>query len=154
MRSRRFFVACGVASLLAFTAMVDSVWALTLTTPRLRAPVHNASPVVAELHSAKVLLERADRDYDGHRAKAVQHINEALRELGGQSYHAHKSAHARHAQHHSGKMREPQVASDVQLREAAALVAKAQNQLGAIHPKVQAQLILAEKELAVALKIR
>jgi hypothetical protein len=38
--------------------------------------------VVQELKSAKALLEKADHDYQGHRARAVHEIHEALKALG------------------------------------------------------------------------
>jgi hypothetical protein len=155
---RLLWLSSPVLTLVALGAFTSSASAITPGTSGFNSAMRHANDrIVKELHAAKALLEKADHDYDGHRAKAVHHITEAIHELNGhhQQQH-HKTSTAQHTQHHNSgkKMKEPQNVSDAQLREAAALVAKAQSQLGSTHPKVQAQLTLAEKELATALKIR
>ncbi len=152
------FLSLPIAAI-AFGGLTGSASAFSPSVSGVKAALrHGKTGAALELHAAKALLERADHDYEGHRAKAVHHITEALHELNGHHHQQHhKTSQPQHTQHHSsGKnmKKEPQNVSDAQLREAAALVAKAQAQLGTSHSKVQSQLALAEKEIAAALKIR
>ena len=58
--------------------------ALALTPASAKGPAKaksGTSEVVTSLHEAKVLLESAAHDYDGHRAKAVEEIRHAIHEL-------------------------------------------------------------------------
>src|SRR5262249_44315284 len=52
-------------------------------------------PVVLELRATKQLLERADHDYKGHRARAVHEINAAIHSLDGHHpvHHLHPTGH-------------------------------------------------------------
>jgi hypothetical protein len=107
--------------------------------------------VVRELHQVKVLLERADHDYKGHRAAAVKEITQAVHAL---------------VPHHKGKGKgkspmgggEPQALSDAQLREAVKALGKVAAQLSAL-PGPRAATALghvgaAVKDLEIALTIK
>ncbi|MGO8750208.1 MAG: hypothetical protein ACLQNE_30040 [Thermoguttaceae bacterium] len=72
-----------------------------------------SSAVVAALKSAHALLVTADRDYDGHRAKAAKEVHQALRALG---YHA--AASTASVSTPSSKVHEAQATSDAQLLQA------------------------------------
>ena len=67
---------------------------------------------LATLDDAYATLVHADHDYKGHRAKAMKQVELAVQELGGKI-----SGH--------GKVREPQAASDAQLRSAEGLLQQA-----------------------------
>jgi hypothetical protein len=116
-----------------------------------RAP-HAAQ--VAELRAIRALLERADRDYDGHRVKAIKHITAAIHDLqprvgkgpgGGQ----------KGGQKGGG---EPQKLSDEQLRQAIRDLTVVENQVardagpGAVRAVTAIQQAI--KELEIALTIR
>ncbi len=115
-----------------------------------------ASPYAAEvkeLHEIKVLLERADRDYKGHRAEAVKQIGEAIHAL----HPGHK--------HHAGKGGkgvkgggEAQPVSDAQLRESVKALRAVHEQLvatgGAPAVKAAEHVHKASKDLEIALKVK
>lgn len=104
-------------------------------------------PIVAELHAIKVLLERADHDYKGHRAAAVQQITEAIESL---PHHHHKGAKPPK----SGG--EPQTLSDAQLRDAIKALGVVESQIAG-HPraaKAVGHINRAVKDLEVALTIK
>ena len=67
---------------------------------------------VALLEQAYTTLAQADHDYKGHRVKAMKDIEKAVKELGGKISG-------------DGKGREPQGASDDQLRKAKGLLQQA-----------------------------
>jgi hypothetical protein len=80
--------------------------------------------VVKELHHAKHLLEHADHDYDGHRARAVKDVSEAIHELShGASHHHHLEAKGK------GGEELKQTKSDEHLKEALAILHEAKTQL-------------------------
>jgi hypothetical protein len=112
-----------------------------------------ASPFAAqviELHEIKLLLERADHDYKGHRAAAVKQLTEAI--------HALEAGH----KHHEGKAvkggREPQKLSDVQLLESIkalnVVLAQLSTATGAPATKGAVHVTNAIKDLEIALKIK
>lgn len=95
-----------------------------------------------ELAHATRLLKKADRDYEGHRAKAVAEVEVAAHELGLDL---------------GGEVpeRERQWKSDEQLKEARRLLRHARDKMEARdRDRVAAHLEVAIKELDVALKIR
>lgn len=125
-------------------------------------PKGTAPGIVLELHATKALLEKADHDYEGHRAAAVHHITQAIHELSGAH---HGGTHAAGAPHHAGgkhphpgkggqKGHEPQAVSDAQLRVALQQLAAIHAQLGGAHPKASGNIQAAIVELNVALKIK
>ena len=118
--------------------------------------------LIKTLLQARRLLVHADHDYDGRRAKAVEEVDKALKELG----HHHKKAQpaatpangvvvpptVAHA--HQPKIHEPQGNSDAQLREAMQLIQGALTQMQGKHPKATANLNAAVVHLNTALKIK
>lgn len=124
---------------------------------------------LATLKSARKLLEGANHDYKGHRAKAVHAITQAIHEL---EHHGAKGTgkHLRTAQGtsaakaavHAAKangakvppVHEAQGVSDTQLRAAQQLLLKAQAELSTgNHPKASAHVQTAIQELETALRI-
>jgi hypothetical protein len=117
---------------------------------------------VRALKSAHALLAVANRDYDGHRARAAQHVQNALKDLG---YH-HKKARlvvtpnpviaAATRAAHSGQpaVHEVQSISDAQLRQAQQILAGALTTMSAGHPKAAVKINAAIAEINVALSIR
>ena len=136
---------------LASTALAQA----TPTTP-------SAAGLIKTLKKAHHLLAHANKDYDGHRAKAAEEVHKALKELG---YHhkkakpgtpsssgaivAPKVAHAGHP-----KIHEPQAASDAQLREAQQILQGAVTQFNGKHPKAAANVTAAIAEINTALMIK
>lgn len=71
------------------------------------------SQIMTDLHQAKILLDHANHNYNGHRAKADHHIGKAI----------HVLHHEHHVHNTKGmKKAEPQNLSDSQLRQAQKLV--------------------------------
>jgi hypothetical protein len=107
------------------------------------------APVVGELRQIKLLLERADRDYKGHRAAAVKEITAAMHALA-----PHQKKHGKHLPGGG----EPQALSDAQLREAIAQLGKVATQLSGRPGKRPAKAVghigAAVQELQVALTIK
>lgn len=128
--------------------------------------------VIAELHAAKALLEKADHDYEGHRAKAAHEISAAIHELSAnhkkkpgtgkaqakpQNPNGKKAAagaKGKGSGKGKGKLKEPQAVSDAQLKEAQKLLANALTKMPASHPKAVENIKAAIAELTTALKIK
>jgi hypothetical protein len=115
--------------------------------PKLPSPF---AAQVKELHDVKVLLERADHDYKGHRAKAVHQVTAAIHAL-----------HPGHKHHHGKGAKgggEPQALSDAQLRESIkvlnAVLAQLSGAPGEPAAKAAAHVAGAIKELEIALTIK
>jgi hypothetical protein len=124
----------------------------TLFAGTISAAKKPASPYaveIKELHVIKVLLERADRDYKGHRAEAVKQISEAIHALSAGKKHNGKGVKGGN---------EPQALSDAQLRESIAALAKVQTQLvatgGAPAVLASEHIARAIKQLEIALTIK
>ncbi len=90
------------------------------------------------LDDAYATLVHADHDYKGHRAKAMKQVELAVQELGGKI-----SGH--------GKVREPQAASDAQLRSAEGLLQQAS---GGLSGKALKHVKDALKEINDALAVK
>jgi hypothetical protein len=105
--------------------------------------------VAAELNTVKVLLEKADHDYMGHRAAAVKEISVAIRILMPKRKRNGKAP---------GPVGEPQAVSDAQLRAAVGALGKVAAQLSSMPGKRSAKAVghvgAAVKELEVALTIK
>jgi hypothetical protein len=108
---------------------------------------------IKELHGIKILLERADHDYQGHRAAAVKDITSAI--------HALRAGAPRRP--HAGKAspkgkQEPQKLSDAQLKAAIDLLGTITTQLSGSQDPRAAKAVTAiqkaEKELQIALTIK
>lgn len=162
-----------IASILSFAV----VWVVP-TAVHAQVPVNGQAAKqavkldeIATLRSAKKLLEEANHDYKGHRAKAVSAIHKAIVEI---EHHGVKTgvkqtaanpaaaaakANARAVAAANGSktpaVHESQVNSDVQLRAAQELLVKVQSELSTgKHPKALAHVQLALQELQVALQIK
>jgi hypothetical protein len=116
------------------------------------------SGATATLRQVHTLLATADHDYNGHRAKAAQHVTQALRELGG--HHAganHKAGTGQGraaGQNAAGnRVRLPQAQSDAQLQKALQLLGGLGGQIQN-HPTAAGHVQSAITELNTALKIR
>jgi len=108
--------------------------------------------VLSELQQTRVLLNQADRDYKGWRAKAVHEVGKAMHAL--QAKHKHKLPPAPKL---TGK--ENQVVSDMQLAQAQKQIQVILNQLasGTANPNTTAavgHLQNAVGHLSTALKIK
>jgi hypothetical protein len=121
---------------------------------------------IAALKSAKKMLEGANHDYKGHRAKAVHAIHEAILELEhhkGKHVPANPAVAAAKANAHAAekainaatpKVHEAQLASDVQVKTAQQLLLQVQAVLSTgNHPKASGHVQTAIQELETALKI-
>jgi hypothetical protein len=136
-------------------------WASTVmaqTTPPAKSAAH--AELIKTLRSAHKLLAQADRDYDGHRAKAAEEVHKALKELG---YHHKKAqsastpkngAAAKVAHAAAPKVHEPQATSDAQLRQAQQILQGALTQMSGKHPKATANVKAAIAEINTALAIK
>jgi hypothetical protein len=125
--------------------------------------------IAMELRGTKLILERADHDYKGHRARAVAAIDVALRSMGqhvgnngagnGMSNGAGAGRRAGGGNRVNGNaMREPQAKSDAQLRTALHRLSTIHSQLGSMpngrHAQTGAAVQRAMHELNTALAIR
>ena len=123
---------------------------------------------IAALKSAKKMLEGANHDYKGHRAKAVHAIHEAIVELEhhkgtGKHVPANPAVAAAKAKEHAAekaanaatpKVHEAQLASDVQVKTAQQLLLQVHAALSTgNHPKAMGHVKIAIQELETALKI-
>jgi hypothetical protein len=133
----------------------SSAWAITPKAAAQAKKVAHAAevtafaPVVAELRQIRHLLEVADRDYKGHRAKAVEEISHAIKALPHQ--------HGKRGTSIKGGG-EPQALSDAQLREAIKALGAIQAQLAgssSAHAALAAGHVnTAAKQLEIALTIK
>jgi hypothetical protein len=128
--------------------------------PNGAAGKHIGNALVAkELHVAKKLVGHGDHDYQGHRAKAEHLITEAIHELHPQHKKGSKTTGGAGAagqgkgKGKGQKLKEPQVASDAQLKMALGILTKALGQVSH-HPKAAAHIQGAIAELNMALKIK
>jgi hypothetical protein len=122
----------------------------------------------AVLKDAYVLMAMANHDYDGHRVKAMGHVEHAIKRLddsvmkngtNGQKVVALKdeidTARAKFLAERRGPVPEGQALSDLQLNEAAKLIAKVHGASAAMkQPKIHEQVQNAINELKIALAIR
>jgi hypothetical protein len=117
----------------------------------------NNAAVLATLHQVHTLLETADHDYDGHRAKASEEVKHAIHELGGSHHHntaIHAAIHIAGAVANGGnKMKMPQAQSDAQLKQAAQLLSTLGGHVPNTH-KAATHLQHAANEISTALQIK
>ncbi len=126
---------------------------------------------IEELHKAKGLLEKADHDYDGHRARAVEDIDKAIHALhhkagkagkGEEKKGEEKKEEKKGEERKAGEKKEPQKKSDAQLHEAIKILEEVEKQLhekhakgaGEHHGKAAEDVKRAIVQLHDALKIR
>jgi hypothetical protein len=118
-----------LALIFALAGLACLVGAAHAAAPRFKAG--GSEHVVKELHHAKHLLEEADHDYHGHRARAVKDVSEAIHELShGEKHHAGPEAKGG-----SNGGKEPQKESNHQLREAIEILHHAKKELHHEHHK-------------------
>jgi hypothetical protein len=123
--------------------------------PRKPANV-DSSPMIETLNKALKALSATDRDYDGHREKAINHISAAIRHL--ELPNAKGRSNAAVAKAIAGKAATPtQAASDAALRKALSVLFAAHHELndhastgGRI--RADAEVRIAIQELGLALK--
>ena len=161
-----------IASVFSFAALSIAPAVVQAQTPVNGQAIKQAVKLdeIATLRSAKKLLEEANHDYQGHRAKAVHAIHQAIGEI---EHHGAKTgvkqttanpaaavakANVRAATAKTNKtpaVHESQINSDVQLRAAQELLVKVQSELATgKHPKAIAHVQLALQELQIALQIK
>lgn len=116
---------------------------------------------ITELRAARALLEKADHDYKGHRAKAVKEITAAIHDLQPPppATGKGKANHAKGQQNKTGGgNNEPQAVSDAQLKQAMEQLAKVATQLASAQgdgpTKATGAIKIAIAELETALKIK
>jgi hypothetical protein len=114
------------------------------------------APEVKELHEIKLLLEKADHDYKGHRAEAVKQLAEAIHTL--HPGHKHATGAAVKGAGKAVKAVEPQPLSDAQLKESIKTLRAVHKQLssvGSLPAETAAGHVHnAIKELETALKVK
>jgi hypothetical protein len=154
-----WFSAIGVS----FLALVIGLATAATSIAQAAAPQAGAkkekSHLLKELHSAHKLLSEADRNYDGHRAKAAEEVHKAIQELEGKPHP--KKATTAVPPAVTGKpkaktppMHEAQATSDDQLRKAQTILEGVQPHLKTHHPKAAANVAAAIDELKTALSIK
>ena len=128
--------------------------------------------VITELKATRALLEKANHDYDGHRAKAVHEITHAIHLLEHGKHHPNPQAangnangnkptaaggkKAKKAAGNAAKPKEPQGESDKQLKHAIEILHRVEKQLhgqGQHHHHAAEAIHKAIHELHVALKV-
>lgn len=128
------------------------------------APTTSAKHAALEnLRKAHRLLATADRDYDGHRARAAEEVHKAIRALEGK--HRKKAPGTapvpvpapitvKPAKPKSPAAHEPQATSDAQLQAALQLLQASTTEINARHPRAASNVAAAIRELNMALKIK
>jgi hypothetical protein len=116
--------------------------------------------IIKELHLTHKLLEEADHDYDGHRAKAAHEVHEAIHALmahtgNGETKPAEKVAPKpaeKPAKPAGGAgLKESQAVSDAQLKEALANLQKIEAHFGSVKSEKSEHIIKAEKNVTAAI---
>ncbi len=105
----------------------------------------NSTQIVHELEAARALLNKANHDYKGHRAAAVNQITHAIHILQHGKNHPNPSAH--YTSGKGARNREDQKASDALLQQALAQMKTIAGQLHSTqHTKHHAQASMAVKK--------
>jgi hypothetical protein len=111
----------------------------------------NAGEVSEELYHARDLLEKADRDYNGHRGKAAAEVRHALQHLG-------HDPNANQPKIAANPVHEKQSKSDEQLKHARELLKKVEAHLhekkDPKHHAARESIGKAIEEIDVALKTK
>ena len=140
--------ALGVAGLLGlgflFTA---SAWSAPKQASKNAAKQANIQ-LDQQLEAIRATLNKADHDYQGHRAAAVHEITHAIHIL------SHGMQHPNPGQHFvAGKNKEPQKVSDAQLKQSLAALQSLTVPPGKHQAQVQAHIIKAIADLQKALTV-
>jgi hypothetical protein len=113
------------------------------------AAVGANAQIIAQLKATRALLNLADRDYQGHRAKAVHEITKAIHRLANLPGKAGQGP----ARQPGGK--EAQDVSDAQLRQGIQQLQQIETLLNnGKHPRALTHIQTAIKEMQTALTIR
>jgi hypothetical protein len=145
----------GIAALVVgLLAVAPAVANPNKTTAPATGPI---AGILKDIHGTVALLNAANHDYNGHRAKAVHYLKEAAHALEQSPHH-----HAHH--HHTTTVKAPAVhedqkVSDAQLRAAVQQIKADMTVVAALpasshHQKALVDLAAAIKELDVALTIK
>jgi len=119
--------------------------------------------IVDQLRAAHKLLNAADRDYSGHRARAAEEVHKAIRELTGRKHGTPMAAGIpptrtvsaiKPSKGAKGSAREPQASSDSQLRQAQTILQGVQSELNSRHHKAAGNLKTAIAEINTALSLK
>lgn len=120
------------------------------------------------LREAHILLSSANHDYDGHRAKAMAHIQKAINQLDNQvkakgtkqqkaitAAENKSEAQARIIAKHVPQVHEGQAQSDAQMKAGLTILQSVRGELSKRKQKKVLEVVeQAEKEISLALKIR
>ncbi len=151
-----------------FRVTVLASWVLLSVGSASRA-AQPTTGVAAELKTVRTVLEKADHDYDGHRAKAVGEVTKAIHALKGtgvnramltpQQRAALRAAHqakavAKQARAAVPPVHEAQALSDQQLNAALQALTQIAAQMGTAAPVAQQHVANAIGELKTALAIK
>jgi hypothetical protein len=129
-------------------------------TPKPKPPVYNPTlQLLTELHHAHRLLQEANHDYDGHRAKAAEELHKAIKTLEATvPHHHHQAQPTAKPVVKEPAVHEPQAVSDAQLREARKVLKTVEAQLASStelhHQKALVDVAKAIEQIDIALKIR
>lgn len=114
--------------------------------------------VVTELHEVKMLLETAKHDYDGHRAKAHEHVRKAIHELTpfveGKKLEAAVKKIVEGGSALGPIPGEPQAESDARLRKSHEMLTHLHEFIPTSHDEAISHVKKAHQELATALSIK
>jgi hypothetical protein len=145
----RFWIAGSCAVVAAAVLFTTAEAAGRQAPPAKKAKTATTAETVAALHQAKLLLETAIHDYDGHRAKAVGEIHHAIRELAPNHKPAAKGT--KKEGEPTTTPGETQAQSDAKLKQALEIL----NGIGGVaNAKATGHLQTAVAELNTALKIK
>jgi hypothetical protein len=141
---------------LAMIALATHLAAAQSKKPKASKPATPYGAQISAVHEVRTVLEHANHDYKGHRAKAVGELNHAIHHLyDGYARPAGKQGH--HPRTKVPAVHELQALSDAQLQQAAAAIVKVGQSLGGakgIGPgKAVGHLNNAVKELKIALSV-
>jgi hypothetical protein len=145
-RATNWILTLSLASATAISANAITPTQKPLASNEERGPrvtlIADKADELSTLEQAYVILARADKDYDGHRAKAMKQIKEASK-LMGVKFHG------------EGKGHERQSVSDAQLREAQAMLEKTSGELQANKQERPLKHVNAAiREVSEALRVR
>ena len=168
MHQKSFGILLSIFAALFGFGLVSTVVAQTVTPPVVKGSGKNLAhaTIMGELRTAHKLLAEADRDYDGHRAKAAEEVHNALKELGYHHHHHPKTvqpgaatpegtvATTKVAPVRAAATHEPQANSDTQLRQAQQVLQGVLTQLNSSHHKAAAKVNAAIAEINTALSIK
>jgi hypothetical protein len=155
---------CVVAAGILTSFALCSTAGIAAQTPKLKAANLPAAQVIVQLKSIRKLLQGANHDYEGHRAKAVHEVTKAIHLLEGTPLpKAQKLAKTNVAGGGNGGagvggVHEAQAASDMQLKQALTGLQTLQTHFNGstagVNGDVNTAITTAVSELETALKIR